>query len=133
MPVDRLGRDLVEGARRVDAGIVDEDVDAAELVLGLGEELGDVRGLRHIRLHGHRRSTGGLDLRHQSLRRICAFRVIDDDLGAVRRQPRRDPRPDPLRGAGDHRDLTAEIAHVMCPYYTDRYDMGRPERGASLS
>src|SRR5206468_2440722 len=46
-----LDGDVLEGREFVEAGIVDEDVEGAERLVGLGEQTSDVRFLCHIGMH----------------------------------------------------------------------------------
>jgi hypothetical protein len=103
-----------------DPGVVDEDVEAAELVerlldhpLGAGE-VGDVLRI----CSGF--SAGGFDLDDDLLRRrvVVAFarergtEVIDDDVRAGLRQRKRVRPADAASGAGDNRNLPREIRHL---------------------
>jgi hypothetical protein len=98
----------VRGFADVDAGIVDEDVDPAELAPD---------ALDH---RGHRRFVG--DIGHDGYRPDAAASEIGDgrirlglvaadhgDVGAGIRQAARHAEPDATVAAGDDRDLAAEI------------------------
>jgi hypothetical protein len=103
-----LYRDLGEGAhreRRVEAGVVDEDVDPTTLVDGLLDHPLDVGLVGDV--------SGQADAAVERARRyFCVLEVGDDDSRALRRQAVGDCIADSLRGAGHDRDLALErVAH----------------------
>jgi hypothetical protein len=52
-PVEVRGREVLRGARDLDAGVVDQDVDPAQLVDGVGEHADDVVLVRDVSLDEH--------------------------------------------------------------------------------
>ena len=102
----------------VDAGVVDEDVDAAELAAdarghgidgGLVGDVGD---------HGDRLGAAAFELGDRG-ERFCFVAPDDRDRGAGFRQSAGHAEPDAAIAAGDDGDLAAEIElscfHGFCP------------------
>ena len=116
----------VEDRVAQDAGIVDQDVDAAEGVeRGLHDRFGVLRlGDRERR--GDRLAAGLLDLVHHLLRRAgvgagalqARADVAGDHPRALLRQAERDAAPDPARGAGDDGDFSGNDA---CGHYLPQH------------
>ena len=100
-----------EGLEVVDAGVVDEDVELAEGVLGLGEEAGDVGGFGDVCLHGDGLAALGLDVGDDGVGAGLAAGVVDDDRGALGGEMLGDGGTDALGGACDHCDFACKIAH----------------------
>jgi hypothetical protein len=111
-----LERDVAE-----DAGVVDEDVDLAE---GVDGGLDDGVAVLDRVVVGDRGAAGGLDLvddlvggrARLALAGEAAAEIVDDDLGAARREEQRVGAPQSATGAGDDRDLAIEpqfLAHRM--------------------
>ena len=84
MLVDVLGSDGFERKKLVDAGVVDEDVEAAKGLGRGGDELGDLGGIGKVGLHGDGLASGGLDAFDKGFSGSGAAGVVDDDGGAVR-------------------------------------------------
>src|SRR5262249_41105465 len=96
---------LENGLVAAAAGVVDEDVAAAERFLGLGDEARAVRGLRHVGLDGERPNAVLLrDLCGLALGALAVARR-DHHLHAFGRQPMGDGEADADAAAGDERDL----------------------------
>jgi hypothetical protein len=102
----------------IDAGIVDQDVEAAvgrdrgvDYALRLG-------GLRDVAVRGDGLAARLLDDAHDGVGALLARRIVDDDRGAFGRQGLGDRRPDSLRCAGDNGDLTRELGHDEFPRET---------------
>jgi hypothetical protein len=107
---------LLDRREFVDARIVDEDVEPAELPdrrLDQGLRLG---GPGYVALHGDRLAAGRRDGRDDGVRSRLARRVIDHDLRAVPCQRLGDRRTDPFGGARHHGDLAIELCHVCYPF-----------------
>jgi len=116
----------VEDTVAQDAGVVDQDVDAAK-----GIERGLNNPFRVLRLgdgqrRNHRLAAGGLDLLHHRLRRASVGAgtvevradVVDDHARAFRRQQHRNAATDAAPRAGDDRNFTRNNAlgcHVPHP------------------
>ena len=99
--------DLVERAhrqRRVQAGVVDEDVDAAARLDGVRRHALDRRLVRDVDRQADTVRVGGR-------RRLGALEVGDHDPRALGCQSHGDCLADALGAAGDDRDLAAERAH----------------------
>ena len=111
-------RHLVEHLDGIDAGIVDEDVAAAELCLHGLRERRDLRGLADVAAHRHGGTSGGL---HQPDGRITVLRIGHDHLGAVVRQPPRIGLADARGRSGDDGDLADMAAcHPAPPCHSAR-------------
>ena len=90
-----------------DAGVVDDDVDAAERFGRRAHHGVDVDLLRDVALHGmHLVAVAGSELAH-----ALAVDVGGDDLGAFEHETLGNGAPEPGGGAGDDRDLADEL-HV---------------------
>ena len=87
-----------------DAGVVDDDVDAAVALAQVGGEL-----VRRVLVGDVEQQRGAAELVDQ-LGEVVALRgdVDADDVGAVARQHAGDGGADAARGAGDHRDLAGQ-------------------------
>ncbi len=97
--VPLLDGKVLDGAHVLDAGVVDEDVDAAEIALGLGDHLRDLRRPQHVgRVEAdlHPQRLHALDRLGVVLGRAQAVR---DDVDAGLGEPQRDAEADPRRGA----------------------------------
>ena len=99
------------GAKLIDAGVVDEDVDLAEGLFGFGEEALCVRCLGDIALYGNGFAALGGDVRNDLVRACLAGCIVDDDLGAGGSEVAGDLRTDALGRASNDGDLTLKLAH----------------------
>ena len=81
--VEELFGDLVERREGIDAGVVDQNVELAEGLLGFGEEAGDVGLLRYVALHGDGFAALGGDGGDDLAPRPLAGRIVDDDGRAL--------------------------------------------------
>ena len=99
---------------RIDARVVDEDVEGAELARDPRDHLPRLGHARDVGLDEHRAPAGRADLVRRLLGRGAIVEVVDPHVGAVAGERERDGAPDPLLGAGDERDLSPE------PHPTDR-------------
>ena len=106
-----------------DAGVVDDDVELAEGVDRLADDvLGPVE-VGHVVVVGHRLAAPAADdvghlLGRPLVRPFAGDRaaeVVDDDLGSLTGQLERLTPPDAVAGARDDGDLAVEDAHVPKP------------------
>jgi hypothetical protein len=106
--VPLLERDLLDpAARRVDAGVGDQDADRPEPGLGgVDERIGGGR-VGEVGPGRDRAAAEAADRRGGLFGRVGARGVRDDDVVAVLGEPQRDGAADPARGAGDERDRHA--------------------------
>jgi hypothetical protein len=79
LPVEVLRGDAAEGLEVVDASVVDEDIELAEGGFGLGEEAGDVFGVRDVSLDGDGLAAFGLDVGDDGVGACLTAGVVDDD------------------------------------------------------
>src|SRR5262249_59243176 len=105
---------LQRGQRRVEGGVVDQDVDPAEPLHGPGHQFLHLRLLAHVEHHaGHRVGAvpGG-----QLGRELAAVGDVGDyDAGAFRRYRLRVVASDPARPAGDYGDASIQSGHGVLP------------------
>jgi hypothetical protein len=119
--VERLDRLLVETALDLDRGVVDEDVDAPEVVLDLRGDLGHSGFVGHVADHevnlSARRLDGVGELR-EGLASALLQHVEADHGGAFRRVARGDGLADAPRRPRHDRHPAVEPAHrhsFACP------------------
>jgi len=103
--------DVFEWLELIDAGIVDENIDPAERLLGLFEQPAHVRRLGDVGLHRNGLAAFGRDRGRNAVGALLVGRIIDHHGGACRRQGFGGRGADALGGARDHRDFSFEIAH----------------------
>lgn len=101
-------RDVLLGAEDFGAGIGDDDVDAAEVREGLGEERGDLRDFGDVGLDGDRFAAVGFNLRDNFVGRCRAVGVVDDNGGAAFAELDGDACAETAAGAGDQGDAAVE-------------------------
>ncbi|CAA9374762.1 MAG: hypothetical protein AVDCRST_MAG32-1075 [uncultured Nocardioides sp.] len=110
-PVELLGGDVGDpaGLRHLVRRVVDEDVDAAELLDGTIDERAARLLLREVPGHEHGAASGVLDQSSRLLRvLVLALQVGDDHVGALAGEGQRDRPADPRVTARDDRDLVGE-------------------------
>src|ERR1041385_333389 len=112
MPQQRLGRDAVDAARDMRAGIAHHDIDAAERLDGIVDQRGDVGRLADVGNKALR--LGGFE-RRDRLVELLALAPANRDAAAFRRETLRDGETDAAGAAGDQRDLTGE-SEIHAPY-----------------
>jgi hypothetical protein len=95
------------------AGVVDQDVDAAECGLGRVEQAAHRARIAHIGLGGQRAPARSLDLAGHGLGGRSVARIVDDDRETIAGQPLRHRSADASRGADDDRYLAAPIVHII--------------------
>jgi hypothetical protein len=113
LAVEVLLGDVFQRRELVDAGVVDQDVHAAERLLGLVEQTGDVGALGHVALDGDGLAAGGGDLGHHLVGALAAGGVVDRHGRALGGQGLGDGGPDALRRAGHDGGLACKLAHDL--------------------
>ena len=119
------------------AGVVDQDVDAAEGLDGPRDGGRDRLLVADVAGEGQRAPAGGLDLRRGGVDRAGQLRVRrlglggDRDVGAVARGAQRDRQPDAARRAGDEQRAAGERRHgvVRRRGFSSRRTSARASRG----
>src|SRR4029077_18088848 len=106
----------IDGEELVNAGVVHEDVEVAEVLDGCVHEALSLGGLRDIATDGDGFATGGGDGGDHSIRTSLAGGVVDDDGGAFGGERFGDGGSDTLGCAGDDCDFTCELAHIYIPF-----------------
>ena len=107
--------DVFERREFVDAGVVDEHVEAAVGFFGFGEEAGDVGLFGDVGLDGDGFAAVGGDFGDDFVGAGFAGGVVDDDGGAFGGERFGDGCADAFGGAGDDRDLIFEFGHLSSP------------------
>jgi hypothetical protein len=111
--VEVLLGDGLDGGELVDAGVVDEDVEAAVVLDGrVDDALGFRGGLGDVAAHGDGLAAGRGDGGDNGVRAGLAGGVVDDDGCAFRGERLGDGGSDALGCAGDDCDFACELAHV---------------------
>ena len=106
--VPLLDRELLDRRHVLDAGVVDQDVDRAEVALGLGDHVGDLVVAQHVGgIEGDARAQR-LDLRDRLLVVLLGAEAVDDDIGAVLGERHGDAVADARGRAGDDGGLAFE-------------------------
>ncbi len=102
-----------------DARVVDEDVEAAELIDGLRDHLACLVIVGHVRVVGCRLAAAGLDdvdgqvrVATRSLARDRPAQIVHDHGRAVLRQLQSVTAADAVPRSGDDRNLAVQHAHV---------------------
>ena len=111
MFVDVLGGDGFEREELVDAGVVDEDVEAAEGLGGLRYELGDLGRIGQVGLHGDGLASGGLYSLDEGFGGSSTARVVDHDGGSVGGETLGDGGAYSFGGAGYEGNFSLKIGH----------------------
>ena len=83
-----------------DAGVVDEDLDGAEFLLGLADGGGNIARARHVGWHGYRLASVALKFAHNGLKPLFIARA-QGHLRSHSRQAFGDGEPDATARAGD--------------------------------
>jgi hypothetical protein len=107
-------RHVGERARLHDAGVVDEDVDAPEVLLDLFDEVGHRSGVAHVDRAGDDRAAVPAERRRRLLELLPLARA-DGERAAGPRQLVGDHAPEPARGARHQRDATAQLLFGQPP------------------
>ncbi len=121
--VETLHVDLLAAAKGNGAGVVDDNVDAAELPGCRREGLRHLRLVAHVDRQGQGLAAGLLDFARggenrawqpgMRLRRLGG----DGDIGAVARGAQRDGEADAARGAGDEQGFSGKSGHGFLPLF----------------
>ncbi len=107
--VPLLRRELLDRRDVLDAGIVDQDVDAAELGAGALDQRRHLGGLRHVgRVVAHRDAMRRGEPRARRLDLLGLAEAVQRDRGAGRRQRLGDAEADAAGRAGDDGRATGE-------------------------
>jgi hypothetical protein len=99
---------LHEALVGVDAGVVHEDVEMAELFQNFLGHAEGVRVIADVGLRQHRLAPHLLDVLHDVTRRSLARHVVHRDVSAFLGECERDGAPDSARASGDERGATLE-------------------------
>ena len=98
----------------LDAGVVDEDVDAAEARGALLDHLGHLSGPRHVgSAVVDLDVVSGTELGHQRFDRFALTKAVEHDVSALRCERTGDPEPDAAGRAGHHCRFT--LQHRRAP------------------
>ena len=81
--VEVLGRDDFDGSEVVDAGVVDEHIDGAELLHGLRDERPDGIGIGEVGLDGNGLAAGSVDFGNDLFCVGLAAGIVDGDGSAA--------------------------------------------------
>ena len=100
---------------RADRGVVDQDVDAPELGHRLADHGVDLVPRGDIGDDRDRLDAAVADLARHRLGFLLVAAGVDDDMGALARQPQRRGAADVAAGAGDQCDLAIELTHRLPP------------------
>src|SRR5262249_33249314 len=103
-----LELEILRGLSDIDAGIVDEDIDAAELALDLLDHASDRRLVRDVGDHRDRPDTACSKLGSRSFR-LGRVAPHAPRVGAGAARPARNSGPDPAIAAGDDGGLAPEV------------------------
>jgi len=109
-PLPVLGRRFLDPLADEDAGIVDEDVDAAEARHRGGDGRCPVVRPRHVEMHIERVAARRLEPAHRRAPALVQDIADHDARPRLHHQPRR-LRPDAARRPGQERDLAVESVH----------------------
>ena len=104
-----------EGREAVDAGIVHKDAGSSEPLPGLREQTLHVRALGDIGLDGDSLAPGFDDIADDPIGVAPVRGVIDCNRSPCCGEGARDGRADPLRGSGNDRDFSGQLAHDRAP------------------
>src|SRR5262249_9057241 len=99
---------LEERHSRIDACVVDEHVDPAELANDLPDHRLRTRRLRDVRLDQHGPPADAPNFLDDLVSRTAIVEIVHADVGAFTRERHRDGAPDTLLGAGHQRHLPGE-------------------------
>ncbi len=117
--VDALHRRRPRAGQADRAGVVDQDVDAAEARDALGDRGSNHCLVANVARHRQRVAAGGLDRSGRGMDRSGQARIRfsrlggDDHVGAVARRAQRDRKADATRRAGDEQRPARKCAHCV--------------------
>ncbi|MCY1299943.1 hypothetical protein D9M70_494930 [compost metagenome] len=95
------------------AGIVDQDVELAELARGTVDGAGQRGGIGGVGLQRQRAAAGGFHFRGQRVGPRCGVLVGEGDGGALARQPAHDCRADAAGAAGYECSFSSQVGHGL--------------------
>src|SRR5262249_45111233 len=107
--LDRHAVEIVERDRLVVGCVVDEDVDPAEALHDLIDQLPDLRRLGHVAGEGNRLDAVPGQLVRDRVGVLGALRIDDRDVGALGGERVTDALPQSAIAAGDDRDAVFQI------------------------
>ena len=114
--VELLFGDGLDGGELVDAGVVDENVETAEVLDGRVDDALGFGGLGDVAADGDGLATGGGDGGDDGFGAGLAGGVVDDDGCAFGGERLGDGGADTLGCAGDDCDFACELAHIRIPF-----------------
>ena len=117
--------DGLDGRELVDAGVVDEDVEAAEVLDGGVDDALGLGGLGDVAADGDGLAAGGGDGGDDGVGAGLAGGVVDDDGGAFGGERFGDGGADALGCAGDDCDFACELAHNCYPSFSTAMELLR--------
>ena len=100
-----IGIDIIDGSAGDDAGVVDEDVEPAELFCDVLHQLVDFDGGGLVGLEGARLHALGFQLRNDRFGLLGGSDIADRDIGAFIGQCPGTRRADTARAAGNEGNL----------------------------
>ena len=103
MLVEVLGGNAIQRSELVEPGVVDEDVDRAERLDGLGHHRFHIAGVGEIAMDGDGFAALAGDRSHHALGRLLAGAVVDGNRGTLGGEADRDLGADTLGCAGYQR------------------------------
>ena len=101
------------GARKLHAGIVDENIDRSDGPFDRGNPLADVLGDGHIE-SGYRNRVPGCGQACSGSLKLVALASVQNHGGTMLGEPSRDSEPDPLGRSCDERPLAGQIEQFEC-------------------
>ena len=100
--VPLLHGEVLHAGHVLDAGVVDQDVHAAELGCGVLEHVLDLRGAAHVRaVVGHAGACGLAGGQHLGARTVHVAKAVEHDVRPLARERLGDAQADAAGGAGD--------------------------------
>nr|BAM71405.1 hypothetical protein [Ralstonia pickettii] len=111
--VEVLQREALDRAEQQHAGVVDQDVELAELVCDVVDRTGERSGVGGVGLDGERAAAGRLHFSHQRIGRGRRLLVSEGDCRALARQAADDRRADAAGATGDKSGFSGEGGHEV--------------------
>lgn len=116
-----VGRDVLDRPGQEDAGVVDQDIEAAQVGGGPGHGLADLPGIGRVGGVGVGAPPGGAQFFHQRVGLVSGADVGQRDVRAVGGQAARDGRADAAACAGDESNFSVECGHGQLHLCSDQY------------
>jgi hypothetical protein len=107
-PAPFVGLEIHHGLAKLDAGVVDEDIDLDARSVEMFERcddrplVGDIEGARFDLMPGFRRRPG-------RIRQLLLVAAVENESRASRREASRHCKPKALRGSGDESGFAGQI------------------------